>query len=76
MCPWGEGATEVQKLVRSSRSVIDDINATLASVGFMSFRLADSPALADGYSLTRSNGVPVDDFLSEGERTFIELVCV
>lgn len=63
--------TELQKRVRSSKRVIDDINATLTSVGFTSFRLAESAALPDGYSLIRPDGVPVEDFLSEGERTFI-----
>jgi len=62
---------ELQRQVRSSKPIIEAINATLASVGFDSFRLATSAGLPDGYSLVRPDGVPVAESLSEGERTFI-----
>jgi wobble nucleotide-excising tRNase len=62
---------ELQRQVRSSKPIIEAINATLASVGFDSFRLAASPGLPDGYSLVRADGALVAESLSEGERTFI-----
>jgi wobble nucleotide-excising tRNase len=43
----------------------------LESVGFHSFRLRESSAVKDGYSLVRENGEVASDSLSEGEQTFI-----
>jgi wobble nucleotide-excising tRNase len=62
---------ELQRHVRSSKPIIEAINATLASVGFDSFKLAPSAGQRDGYSLLRADGVHVAESLSEGERTFI-----
>ncbi len=61
----------LQREIRSSKPIIEDINQTLTSVGFESFRLAASPDLADGYSLIRPGGASAAESLSEGERTFI-----
>lgn len=61
----------LEREIRSSRPIIEDINRTLASVGFESFRLAPSADLLDGYSLVRYGGKPVAETLSEGERTFV-----
>ena len=62
---------ELEREIRSSKPIIEDINNTLASVGFESFRLSASPDLPDGYSLIRTGGTPAAQSLSEGERTFI-----
>jgi wobble nucleotide-excising tRNase len=56
--------------VRSSATVIDDINSMLESVGFESFRLTAAKG-GEGYSLVRTDGAPVNGTLSEGECTFI-----
>ncbi len=61
----------LEREIRSSKPIIEEINKTLASVGFESFRLAASPDLIDGYSLVRPGGKPVAESLSEGERTFV-----
>lgn len=63
--------SELERQVRSSKIVIDAINATLASVGFETFHLAPAAAPKDGYSLVRHDGSAVAGSLSEGERTFI-----
>jgi len=62
---------ELQKQVTSSKPIIDTINRLLDSAGFHSFRLKESSAVPDGYSLERENGEIASDTLSEGERTFI-----
>lgn len=62
---------ELQSQVTSSLPIITEINRLLESVGFYSFHLAESRAVADGYELVRADGSRVDDTLSEGERTFI-----
>jgi wobble nucleotide-excising tRNase len=62
---------ELQAQVTSSKPIIQTINGLLASVGFHSFRLEESTAVQDGYSLVREDGAIAADSLSEGERTFI-----
>lgn len=66
-----ERLREVQAMVTSSKPIIETINRLLISVGFHSFRLAESTAVSDGYSLVRANGDVAAETLSEGERTFI-----
>lgn len=61
----------LERDIRSSKPIIEDINKTLTSVGFENFRLAASPDLLDGYSLVRPGGQPIAESLSEGERTFV-----
>jgi wobble nucleotide-excising tRNase len=62
---------ELHAEVTSSKPIIDTINRLLESVGFHSFRLRESSAVKDGYSLVRENGEVASDSLSEGEQTFI-----
>ena len=62
---------ELEREIRSSKPIIEEINTMLTSVGFESFRLGTSPDLPDGYSLIRAGGTPAAQSLSEGERTFI-----
>jgi wobble nucleotide-excising tRNase len=62
---------ELQTKVTSSKPIIATINGLLDSVGFHSFRLQESAAMKDGYSLVRENGEVAADTLSEGEQTFI-----
>lgn len=62
---------ELQALTTSSKPAIETMNRLLDSVGFHSFRLIESVALEDGYSLVRENGEVASQTLSEGERTFI-----
>lgn len=62
---------ELQAKVTSSKPIIETINRLLDSVGFHSFRLTESSAIKDGYSLVRENGDFAADTLSEGEQTFI-----
>lgn len=66
-----ERLRELQAQVTSSKPIIDTINRLLDSVGFHSFRLAESAVVSDGYSLVRANGDIAAETLSEGERTFI-----
>ena len=66
-----ERLRKIQAQVTSSKPIIDTINRLLDSVGFHSFRLAESTAVPDGYSLVRANGDIAAETLSEGERTFI-----
>lgn len=61
----------LESKITSSRATIDAINRLLNSVGFRSFRLAESKQVKDGYQLIRADGRPVANTLSEGERTFI-----
>lgn len=64
---------ELQALERQTTSVkptMDAINMLLASFGFTTFKLAESAT--DGmYELQRANGTPVQDSLSDGEKTFL-----
>jgi wobble nucleotide-excising tRNase len=46
---------ELQTQVTSSKPIIRTINGLLDSVGFHSFRLKESTAVQDGYSLVREN---------------------
>lgn len=63
--------SQLQRSVKSSQPVIDEINRLLRRSGFTSFHIVKSAELEDGYMLAR-NGVPLDEHsLSEGERTFI-----
>lgn len=63
---------ELHARTRSSAHTIEKVNAMLDQVGFLSFRLAQSPELEDGYRLERSAAQEADHAtLSEGERTFI-----
>ncbi|MGJ9404056.1 AAA family ATPase [Arthrobacter sp. KK5.5] len=62
---------ELQTQVTSSKPIIETINRLLDSVGFHSFRLKESTAVQDGYSLVRESGEIAADTLSEGEQTFI-----
>lgn len=62
---------ELQSEITSSKPIIETINRLLDSVGFHSFRLKESRAVKDGYSLVRDNGEIASNTLSEGEQTFI-----
>ncbi|AIY02949.1 hypothetical protein ART_3350 [Arthrobacter sp. PAMC 25486] len=62
---------KLQEEVTSSKPIIETINRLLDSVGFHSFRLKESSAVKDGYSLVRDNGEVAASTLSEGEQTFI-----
>lgn len=62
---------DLQAKVTSSKPIIDRINRLLESVGFLSFSLAESTVIRDGYTLIRSSGDVDTETLSEGERTFI-----
>lgn len=66
-----ERLTHLRAQLRSSQQVIDEINATLTSVGFTNFTLAHSDSSTGGYTLIRNGGSPAASSLSEGERTFI-----
>jgi wobble nucleotide-excising tRNase len=64
---------ELRALERQTTSIkpaMDDINKTLASFGFTTFRLAQS-STPGMYELQRMDGSPVNNTLSDGERTFL-----
>lgn len=64
---------EIKQLRKGFTSVlptISAINDLLASFGFTNFSLAEATKPGH-YQLVRQNGHPVNDTLSEGERTFI-----
>lgn len=62
---------ELHRSITSTRPVIDQINGILERSGFTSFKIVESPSLADGYMLSRGDGEVHEQSLSEGERTFI-----
>lgn len=64
---------ELKALERKTTSVkptMDAINRLLASFGFTTFKLAESTT-AGMYELQRANGTPVQNTLSDGEKTFL-----
>ena len=56
------------------RATADAINSMLRAFGFHGFELAVSPEGKD-YQMLRSDGTPVEETLSEGERSFVTFLC-
>lgn len=69
-----EAKAELASLERGVTSVqptVDEINATLESFGFTSFRLRTAGDEEQLYELVRHNGASAQRSLSEGERSFV-----
>lgn len=64
-------AKEIERGLVSSAPTIERINNLLTRVGFTTFRITQSAAIPDGYSLTRPDGEKAEESLSDGERTLI-----
>lgn len=62
---------ELEKGVTSVQPTVTEINATLASFGFTSFKLATAGTNGGYYSIQRGDGSDARETLSEGERSFI-----
>lgn len=62
---------ELEKQVTSVQPTVTEINATLASFGFTSFRLATAGDKQQFYAIVRGDGSDARETLSEGERSFI-----
>ncbi|MCX8999103.1 AAA family ATPase [Rhizobiaceae bacterium BDR2-2] len=63
--------TELEKGVTSIQPTVTEINNTLSSFGFTSFKLATAGEKAQLYRIVRSDGSDAQETLSEGERSFI-----
>lgn len=64
---------EIRELERQTTSIqptVDAINGVLAKFSFDGFKLAVAPN-GRSYQLVRTNGDPVGETLSEGEKTFV-----
>ena len=62
---------ELERQVTSVQPTVTEINATLASFGFTSFRLATAGEKQQFYAIVRGDGSDARETLSEGERSFI-----
>lgn len=62
---------DLEKQVTSVQPTVTEINATLASFGFTSFRLATAGDKQQFYAILRGDGSDARETLSEGERSFI-----
>jgi len=62
---------DLEKQVTSVQPTVTEINATLASFGFTSFRLATAGDKQQFYAIVRNDGSDARETLSEGERSFI-----
>lgn len=62
---------DLEKQVTSVQPTVTEINATLASFGFTSFRLATAGDKQQFYAIVRGDGSDARETLSEGERSFI-----
>lgn len=62
---------EQEKGVTSVQPTVTEINATLASFGFTSFKLATAGDKGQFYAIVRGDGSDARETLSEGERSFI-----
>lgn len=62
---------ENEQLVTSVQPTVTEINATLASFGFNSFKLATAGERDNQYRVSRADGSDAANTLSEGEKSFI-----
>jgi len=62
---------DLEKQVTSVQPTVTEINATLASFGFTSFKLAPADDKQQFYAIVRGDGSDARETLSEGERSFI-----
>ncbi|MDP2697415.1 AAA family ATPase [Thalassospira sp.] len=62
---------ELEKGVTSVNPTVTEINNTLSSFGFTSFKLATAGEKEQFYRIVRSDGSDAQETLSEGERSFI-----
>lgn len=62
---------DLEKQVTSVQPTVTEINATLTSFGFTSFRLTTAGDKQQFYAITRGDGSDARETLSEGERSFI-----
>jgi wobble nucleotide-excising tRNase len=62
---------DLEKEVTSVQPTVTEINATLASFGFTSFKLATAGEKQQFYAIIRGDGSDARETLSEGERSFI-----
>lgn len=65
---------DLEKQVTSVQPTVTEINATLASFGFTSFRLATAGDKQQFYAIVRGDGSDARETLSEGERSFISFL--
>lgn len=63
--------SELEKGVTSVQPTVTEINNTLSSFGFTSFKLASAGEKEQFYRIVRSDGSDAQETLSEGERSFI-----
>lgn len=63
--------SELERQVTSVQPVVTEINATLVSFGFTSFRLETAGENGEAYRIIRGDGSDARETLSEGERSFI-----
>lgn len=63
--------TELERGITSVLPTVNTINATLASFGFSSFKLATAPGDDTHYTIVRADGSDATPTLSEGEKSFI-----
>jgi len=62
---------DLEKKVTSVQPTVNEINATLASFGFVSFKLATAGEQDESYAIIRADGSDARKTLSEGERSFV-----
>lgn len=62
---------ELEKGITSVQPTVTEINNTLSSFGFTSFKLATAGEKGQFYRIVRSDGSDAQETLSEGERSFI-----
>lgn len=62
---------ELEKGVTSVQPTVTEINATLSSFGFTSFRLRSAGDKDQFYEIVRGDGADARETLSEGERCFV-----
>lgn len=62
---------ELEKEVTSVQPTVTEINNTLSSFGFTSFRLATTGDKEQFYRIVRRDGSDAKETLSEGERSFV-----
>jgi wobble nucleotide-excising tRNase len=65
---------DLEKQVTSVQPTVTEINATLASFGFTSFRLTTAGDKQQFYAIVRGDGSDARETLSEGERSFISFL--
>jgi len=62
---------DLEKEVTSVQPTVTEINATLASFGFTSFKLATAGEKQQFYAIIRGDGSDARETLSEGERSLL-----